>query len=315
MKQSVTELFKKYLECSDLTESSIDIKRRAFGYYLELLGDVELGYLGFCHGEDLRNYLAKGRAKQSANIYLQNIKPFFAWLVRRGHIPVDPFSEVSLFKIGEEITETYSPDEIKRILWVADDRWRAIVLLALSSMRRAEILNLTVRDIDFGESFIYIRQKKDTETTWSWTIKNHNEAIVPLIKSAEPLLTAMIDELSGQPYVLLKPEYYRRLMARRQAGTLNFRLRNCPWGNFTRDFNGLLDRASVPRKKFHSLRATFATRMDSENFSLRQIQKLMRHSCPQTTARYIRHEEHELVAKSADILEKYYTTQPPSRVR
>lgn len=315
MKKTVTELFEKYLECSDLTDSSVDIKRRVFKYYLCLFSEVDIGFISYCHAEDFRNYLAKGRSKQSANIYLQNFKPFFSWLAKRRFIPADPFAEVSLFRIGTEITEVYTEDEIRRMLLVADTRWRTIILLALSSMRRAEILNLTVRDIDFDGSLIYIREKRDSETTWAWTIKNHNAAIVPMAAAVEPLLTELMSSLGSQPYVILPQRSYHRLIDRKQAGTLNFRLRNCPWGNFTRDYYSVLSRASVERKKFHSLRATFATRMDGEDFSLREIQKLMRHSCPQTTARYIRHDQHELIAKSGAVLDKYYETQLPSLVR
>ena len=305
MEKSVTELFEIYLSCSDLTASSVDIKRRAFGFFTELFSGVAVEELTFCHGEDFRNYLANGRSRQSANIYLANTKPFFSWLVRRGFLKVNPFGEVAPFRIGEKIAETFSAAEIERMLSVADVRWKVIILLALSSMRRSEILNLTVRDIDFDKGFITIREKKDTDRTWVWTIKNHNQAMVPLIEPAEKMLIELIDGLDVQPYVIVKPGYYRRLIKRKAAGTLHFRLRNCPWGNFTRDFLHLLSRASVGHKRFHSLRATFATNMDSANLSLPEIQKLMRHSSPAITARYIRHDENELVARSARAVEQY----------
>lgn len=305
MKQSVTELFEMYISCSDLTASSVDLKRRAFGFFSCLFSDVALEELTFCHGEDFRNYLAKGRSRQSANIYLANTKPFFSWLVRRGFLKINPFGEVAAFRIGNKISETFTPDEIGRMLTVADTRWKVIILLALSSMRRSEILNLTVRDIDFDKGYITIREKKDTDRTWSWTIKNHNQAMVPLVGPAEKMLIELIDELDTQPYVIITPSYYRHLMKRKAAGRLHFRLRNCPWGNFTRDFLKLLSRASVRRKRFHSLRATFATNMDSANLSLPEIQKLMRHSNPAITARYIRHDENELVARSARAVEQF----------
>ncbi|MBN1377872.1 MAG: site-specific integrase [Gammaproteobacteria bacterium] len=300
--QSITELFNMYLQCSVLAESSADIKKRAAGYFLKLFGDMSPDLITFCHTEDFKNFLAKGRSNQSANIYLQNFKPFFTWMMKRGYIKTNPFSELKMFAIGTELTEKFNADELERILKVADTRWKVIVLLGLSSMRRAEILNLTVRDIDFDRAFIYIRGKKDSDTTWPWQIKNHNQAIVPLIKAVEQPLIELIEDLGKQPYVVVVPEYYQRLMDRKAAGTLNFRLRNCPWGNFTRDFYCLLDRASVPRKRFHALRATFATKLDEKKFSLREIQKLMRHSSSQVTARYIRHEQQELIARSGETL-------------
>ena len=306
--QSVKSLFEIYLARSDLAESSVAIKRRALKQFTEAFGNLSVESVNYAIAEDYRTVLAKGRSKQSANIYLQNFKPFFGWMLKRGYIERDPFAGLSLFAIGEQQRPIYSPEEIGRIIAVGGLRWKVAVLLALCSMRRAEILNLVVRDIDFDQGHILVSPKKETAETWRWDIKNHNQALVPMPEyiggiNLYSLLFELIDLLpSNQPYVILKPKHYRKRIQQKDSGKLNYELRNCPWQGFDRDYKVLLRRARVPHKKFQDLRATFATGM-AQHLSLVETQKLMRHSSPNTTAKYyIRLEQQQLVAKASEII-------------
>ncbi len=211
------------------------------------------------------------------------------------------------------------PEEIERLLKVADNRMRVAILLALSSLRRAEVLNLVINDIDFDKGYILVSPKKDTKETWPWEIKDHNQAITPLpeiIRLPETMinlhteLIKLIDQLpEGQPYVCLTSKQYKFMMAHKAAGTLIWEMCNSPWRGFSRDFQLLLKKASVEPRRFQDLRGTFATRMLNNGCSLVETQKLLRHSSPQTTARYyIEVEEQKLVAKSASICGKCYVT-------
>ena len=113
-----------------------------------------------------------------------------------------------------------------------------------------------------------------------------------------------------QPYVILKAKYWLRNLDKQKAGTLGHDLRNCPWGNFTRDFKGLLRRARVPAKRFHDLRGTFATERYRDGFELIDLQYLMRHSSIATTARYVsKIDGRKLTQKSSRTFKKYYETK------
>lgn len=303
--QTVKAMHRLYLRCTSLADSSRAVKQKALDYFLECFGDIGIEDVDYGLAEDFRNFLSAGRSKTSANIYFSNFKPFFSWLTKRGYINRNPFAEIKGFVIGEPRKETFTPDEIERILRIAEPRWKLIVYLGLSSLRRAEILNLTVPDIDFASNLITVRPKRDSETTWEWNIKDHNQAIVPLIEPAESLATELLPK---HPYIILTGKIYNRMMQRKKAGTLDYKLRNCPWNGFNHCFDRLLKRAGVPKKKFHSLRATFATNM-SKHLKIEDVSKLMRHSSINTTAKYyIQHQEKQLVSKSGKILEEYYMT-------
>jgi len=331
MNQSVTNLlnqyrntrfvehFTAYLDCGDMAPSSEAIRTRAALYFCELYGKTELlsdvGSINYGHAEDFRNALAGCRSKTTANIYFANLRSFFSWLASRGHIARNPFAEVRLFTVEAEHIKPYSDAEIARILMVANARWAAATLLGLSSMRRSEIGNMVVSDIDFGAGHIRVSPKTDTAETWSWTVKNHQAQIVPLpeligtLKGAvnlHMLLLDLIDSLEGgQPYIFLSKGQYRRRLRERDAGTLTWEKRVNPWTSFSRDWRNLLQRAKVDRRRFHDLRGTCATRL-GDFMPLAKVQKLMRHSSPQITARYIQVDRDELVAESAGILGRCY---------
>lgn len=317
MKQSVSSLFKLYLSRSDLRESSIAVKSRAVGYFVKAFGDMDVSMIRYAHAEDYRNCLTKGREKESANIYLKNIKPLFNWMVRCGYITQSPFEGLKEYRTGKKKRKLYTAEEIRRMIKVANLRWKVIVLLALSSLRRAEVLNLVVSDIDFEKGYILVSPKKATKETWPWEIKDHNQAIVPLpeiIRLPETalnfhtLLIDLIDSLE-QPYVCLTTKQYKKMMEHKTAGTLNWEMCNSPRRSFSSDFQRLLKRASVKPRRFQDLRGTFATKMLNNGCSLVETQKLLRHSSPETTARYyIEVEKQELVAKSAAICEQCYAS-------
>ncbi len=317
MEQSVTKIFKQYLQCSDLAESSQAIKSRAVRRFVELFGDLEIGEINYGHCEDFRNWLAKGLCRNSVNIYLKNIKPFFRWSVARRYIEINPFDQLKLFKIGTKRHRPYEAVEIERMMRVTDTRWRTVILLGLLSLRRAEIQNLTISDIHFDKSYILISPKKDTAYTWRWEIKNHNQAIVPLPEKVNlpdmtinlhRLLIELMDWLPAkQPYIILPPGVYQRRMTMKAAGTLNFEHRGNPWSSFSRGFREILKRSCVERRRFHDLRGTFANTMIQNGMSMEQTRQLMRHSSIDTTAKYyLRIEEQELVAKSAQICSQCY---------
>lgn len=302
MKQSVTSLFGLYLDRSGLAESSVAIKKRVLKKFVANFGDMDVSNVNFGHVEDFKNIVKKGRSESSANMDLQNFKPFFSWLVKRGYIRMNPFAGLKLYNVPEKQRPIYTPEEIERILLVGGLRWNAAVLLALCSMRRSEVLNLVVRDIDFDNGRILVSPKKDTANTWRWDIKDYNQALVPMPELVAKYLIELMEPLKEQPYVILKKRHYERMLERKTEGKLTFENRNRPWLNFDRDFQHLLRRAKVEPKRYHDLRATFATNMAGV-LSLTDTQKLMRHSSPTTTAKYyIRIEEQKLVARASKII-------------
>ena len=310
MKQSeIMERLREYIGRSHLAESSVDVLSRAVKWFCELHQGIAPADVEYGHVDDYRSWLRKGRAGTTANTYLAMIGGFFGWMFRRRYIEHDPFEGIRRYATAERQFEQYSTEEIRRILKIADLRWRAIVCLGLCSMRRAEILNLHVSDIDFERNEVHIKCKVKSATTWPWSIKNHNEALVGIDDSIAQMLMELTEQLEGsrQPYVILQPKYWKRNLDKQSAGTLTHYLRGSPWGNFTRCYKALLKRAGVSEKRFHDLRGTFATERVKEGFDLIDLQYLMRHANIQTTVRYVKKvEQRKLIEKSGRTFSKIY---------
>ena len=313
MKQStMDEALRSYLKRSSLEESSVEVLKRAVRWFVEM-NDIAPENVTYGEVDDYQSWLSKGRAATTVNTYMAMIGGMFRWLRDRGKIQANPFGGVKRMSAAERHFETFETEEIGRILRVADLRWRAIVCLALCSMRCAEILNLHVSDVDFERNEVHIKPKIKSATTWKWSIKNHNEALVGIDESIARMLMELTENLNGpQPYVILKECYWKRNIEKQEAGKLSHYLRNRPWGNFTRDFQSLLKRAGVRPKRFHDLRGTFATERYRAGFSLVDLKYLMRHSSIQTTELYInRIETRELIQKSGRTFKKFYETKVP----
>jgi len=314
MKQPGMEtVLRDYLKRSNIEESSVEVLKRSVRWFIEMHGDIKPQDVTFSHVDDFRAWLRKGRSGSTANTYMAMIKGIFRWLRDRGDIRSNPFDGVKRYGTSAKNYDIYKPDEIRRVLRVADLRWKTIVCLALCSMRRAEILNLHVSDIDFERNEIRIIGKIKSPISWPWSIKNHNEALVGINEMIAKMLIELIEQLAGkQPYIVLKERYWKRNLEKQEAGTLTHALRNCPWGNFTRDFRSLLKRARVPAKRFHDLRRTFANNIYQDGFSLIDLKYLMRHASIQTTELYIKKiEERKLISQSGRTFRKYYETLVP----
>lgn len=295
----------------DLAESSVALKERAVRFFCDLFGDMPAGQVTRGHAEDYKFQLVThDRTKSSANFYLANISPFFAWLLAERHIGRNPFAGIRRYRPERKARLIFTPEEVNRILTVADARWRVIVLLSAEhSLRRAEILNICRDDIQ-GD-WLHIQSKRKTKETWTWVIKNHAEALLPIT----PRLKVAFSELRrepGQLYLIVKPVLCRKLLHLQAENSLNHEYRNCPYLNFTRDWLKLLKRASVTRKRFQDLRGTYATALFRGGMQEGEVCKMMRHSSVDTTHRfYLRYEQQELAEKSQKALNTFYGSLAP----
>ena len=286
---NITSFFDLYLSRNIFAESTIQIKSRAIGWFVESFGDLAVGEVTLGQAEQYRKQIADrpGIKARTVNTYIRSLDPFFDWLCRLGEIRVNPFATLRTMPEDDYQMQPYTPVELASIIDVADDRWRAIVLLAACcSLRRSEILNLTAADIFFDKSFLWVRPKRDTQATWSWRIKNHRQAKIALPEligfediqvNLHDILADLIDKAGARPYFLLRRRHYRRMLLLKKAGPIDWERRNCPWNNFTRDYKSLLKRSMVEPRRFHDLRGTYATAMINGGCRLKEVQVLMRH--------------------------------------
>jgi len=314
MQQSIASLFELYLARSDLRPSSVRFKKQALGHFLRWFGDVPVGSVTAAVAEDYRTLLVKeGRSKRTANGYLANFRPFWNWLARHGRVPTNPFEAIKPFKVTEQSRQTFSAAELGRLLMVSDDLWRVRICLGLLGCRPGEMLNVVAADIhmDADVPHILLSPKSPGPDTWGWELKDHAVRYVALPVAMQFVgvtveLHRLVGELvrtAAQPYVFLESRYYRRNVGKTWVPD--------PTGNFQRMFRTLQRRAGIePPRRFHELRAAFATAM-IPTVGLSRTADALGHSTTQLTRKYDRHSEMLLLADVGSAAQKCYKSLVP----
>ena len=187
----------------------------------------------------------------------------------------------------------------------------------LLGMRRGEVLNVTDCDIKLSNPpHILLQPKKATKDTWPFDLKDHATRYVALPEKMyfDDVVVSLhkdVQELMRQPwpYITVEERYYKKLIQWQRDNRPGFE-EDCldPTGNFQRMFRALQKQAGVtPTKRFHELRAAFATKM-IDGYGLDQAAKALGHSNVQTTRMYNRKSEMSLVQDMGKIAEKCYQT-------
>ncbi len=99
---------------------------------------------------------------------LVSLRMFFRWLTRQNVIPFNPTSELELPKVGQRLPKTVlTPEEVEQVLRLPDVdetlglRDRAIMeTLYSTGVRRMELANLKLHDLDTTKGVVYVRKGK-----------------------------------------------------------------------------------------------------------------------------------------------------------
>ena len=306
---AVYDLYKRKKR-NDLADGSFTLKDKAVKLFVDFAGDIPAVDVTEDMAEDFRLWLhTDDRGKTSANIYLSNIKPLFAWLAagRQPYIAFNPFADIRRYGTERKIRRIFEPAEINRLLKIADARWKVIVLLgAEHSLRRGEVLNLCRDDIE--GRWLHVKAKKKTATTWRWTIKNHAQTLLPIsprLAQALPDLERIVP--AAQPYLIVPPERYRRMLHLQAENSLTSEDRGKPYSNFNRAWRQLQRRASVTPKPYKDLRTTFACALRLGGMEADDVSEQMRHSSVAVTQSYLRHGAYgNLAGKQLEALKLFY---------
>lgn len=208
---------------------------------------------------------------------MRPIKGFFNFLLRRKYIEFNPAYNLESIKISQNRPEYLSQEQSTKLLKTIEKestqfyKLRDLTLVKLlikTGLRRAEVVNLSIKDIDFSKHMLRVKRKGNREEY----VIMHNE----LTEDLKNYLKT-IKRISSDPLFISKKGH--RLSASSVWHIIKTYSRKA----------GLNGKVTV-----HSLRHTFATSLLSESMPLPYIQKLMGHRSPQTTSRYLHVQDNEL---------------------
>lgn len=247
------DLYLDQLQLQDLTPATLRQRRAQLRAFHAWLGDRPPGaQYGQLFLAKLRE---KGYTRGTIREYYHAIKPYLAYL----EIPF----KVKI-KTERRLPRYHSRDDVKRILDVIDqrtDNWRELRIrdrlifrtLAMSGLRRCELLALKCRDVK--EGYLFVSHGKGDK-----------DRVAPVPRKISLEILDYIRDQGFEPSARIFPIGRARLDALVKGYAL---------------------KAGIDDLTPHSLRHYFATRLLELGADLRSLQELLAHSDISTTAIYL----------------------------
>jgi integrase/recombinase XerD len=203
---------------------------------------------------------------------LAQLKVWLKWMARQNHILCDPASDLELPLLSYQLPSVLNKDEAERVLQQPDVakmaglRDRAILeMLYSTGMRRAELLNLRLYDLDPNRGVVTVRQGKGRrdrvvpvgERALTW-VERYFAEVRPAL--ASPVEETAFLTLNGKP---ISPNYLSWVVRRYVQGAEITKTGAC-----------------------HIFRHTMATLMLEGGADIRYIQAMLGHKRLDTTQIY-----------------------------
>jgi integrase/recombinase XerC len=219
---------------------------------------------------------------------IATFRGFFSWAAKNLIIPSDPAADLDTPDIETYIPEDLSSPQVARLLdQVAGDDWlivrdRALLQLMLNTgLRVAEVVYLDQAHLDFVRDLLTVKhpgaENGDSKSKGKQkrTTKSKKERVIPLNRTAKIALADWLDVRSH----FGAPETSAVFVTRRSRRRMSTRAIQLLVAKYA-------ETAELENVTPHTLRHTFATRLQDAGADLPETQKLMGHASPVTTVRY-----------------------------
>ena len=173
-----------------------------------------------------------------------------------------------------------------------------VVFCLYTGLRIGELLALTWADIDFSARRLYVgRTCRDGYS--DGYVRQTNSPKTPSSERCIPLSGSICALLKGMKKVS-RSEY-----------VISHGARPVPVRSYQRTFERLLVRLGIPRRGFHALRHTFATRAAESGMDAAVLAELLGHSSPVITLGRCVHPSESHKIKCMNRLAEGISTTPP----
>jgi len=214
--------------------------------------------------DDKKAELQVTRTIATVNRELSKLRRMLNIAQREGWIRSNPFAAgESLISLADEKKREriLTREEERRLLEACNhthrEHLRPILIAAIDTgMRRGELLSLRWRDVDLEHDLINIQ---------AFNTKTMKERQLSMTARLSSELRALFEESPKEP-------------ARRVFGIVS---------NVKRSFTAARNAAGLPDVRFHDLRHTHATRLVGAHIPLSEVGRVLGHSQPNTTYRYV----------------------------
>ncbi len=209
-------------------------------------------------------------SNRSINRKISSLKSFYKFLLKTKQIDSNPLAKHQALKVSNKVQVPFSEKEIFEVLESDSEEMDfesvrnklMVELLYSTGMRRSELINLKVTDLDLTNGTIKVLGKRN------------KERYLPLIKSVRKSVNDYIPIRAGigpkEPFIFLT------LKGKKTYDTLVYRTIN----------NYFSKVSSKVKKSPHIIRHSFATHLLNEGADLNAIKELLGHSSLASTQIY-----------------------------
>lgn len=229
----------------------------------------------------IKNLVSMGMSATTRSRKISALKTFYKFLAISGNIDKNIFLDIEMPKIPKKVIKVMSNDEVHNVLSCANgdskkadgdiDWFRNITLLKLmlnTAIRREEVVNIRLKDININENSILIHGKGD------------KERIVYYNNDVKALLSEYIYSHRNIFKTAKDSEF---LFVTTKAGKMCVSTVNKIYNKY-RDMAGLKEQGYT----VHSLRKTAATNMYQQTGDIYAVKGILGHSSIATTELYAR---------------------------
>lgn len=204
------------------------------------------------------------------------IKSSFNTAVKRKYLPYSPAADAEAPKVPRKEMSVWNVEESVRFLKLSEkhELYLAFLLALTTGMRQSEILALRWKDIAFEAGVLHVRQ----------TLSHDGKLIYQDTKTKSSTRTITLIDRTLQELKEQRKKYEKKrrspgaffqdndLVICTKIGTpINPR-------NLLRSFYTLMEKADLPKIRFHDLRHTVATLMLSRNINPKVVKEILGHS-------------------------------------
>ncbi len=211
-------------------------------------------------------------SNRSINRKVASLKAYYRFLQRIEKITANPLAKHRALKTSKKIEVPFSEKEMENVLQqipfsdgFEGHRDKLIIeLLYTTGIRRTELVNLKLTDVDVHDDTIRVLGKRN------------KERIVPLLNSTKKLLTSYLEKRSDLEEITDDNHVFLSKSGIKIYETLVYRVIN--------KYLGMV--SSKVKKSPHILRHTFATHLLNKGADLNSVKELLGHSSLASTQVY-----------------------------
>lgn len=209
---------------------------------------------------------------RTVNRKIASLKAFYKFLVKTGRIQHNPLARHKALKTPKKVEVPFSENEMDLLLkeipfepGFEGTRDKLIIeLFYTTGMRRSELIELKLSDLDMSRNTIKVLGKRN------------KERLIPLLKPTRELLEHYLDERNALEVIQDHQHVFLTATGKKIYATLVYRV-----------INNCLSQVSTKVKKSpHVLRHTFATHLLNKGADLNSVKELLGHASLASTQVY-----------------------------